>query len=142
MKYCVTINNNRYEIEVEKGDAAILSKSAIAVEALENKKTINTKEVAAGIDTVIEAKNVEASKQQVEESYAASKEVIKAPMPGIILDVKTSVGSYVKAGDILLCLEAMKMENEINAHVDGIVAEIKVSRGSSVSAGDVLVVLR
>lgn len=142
MKYCVTINNKRYEIEVEKGDAAILSKTEIAVEILENKKAVNIQEAATTINTAIVPKTVEASKQQVEESTAAGKEIVKAPMAGAILDVKVSVGSSVKAGDTLLCLEAMKMENEINAHVDGIVAEIKVSKGSNVSAGDVLVVLR
>ncbi len=62
-------------------------------------------------------------------------------MPGKVLDVKVSVGSVVKAGDLVLLLEAMKMENEIFAPADGTVAEVRVRGGESVNTGDVLVVL-
>lgn len=62
-------------------------------------------------------------------------------MPGKVLDVKVSVGSSVKNGDLVLLLEAMKMENEIFAPADGTVAEVRVRGGDSVNTGDVLVVL-
>ena len=62
-------------------------------------------------------------------------------MPGTILDVKAAQGASVKKGDILLILEAMKMENEIVAPQDGTVAQVLVSKGASVNSGDVLVVL-
>jgi glutaconyl-CoA decarboxylase len=62
-------------------------------------------------------------------------------MPGKILKVAVSVGASVNAGDLLLVLEAMKMENEIQAPSAGTVKEIKVSDGSPVNTGDVLVVL-
>ena len=62
-------------------------------------------------------------------------------MPGKVLDVKVAVGSVVKAGDLVLLLEAMKMENEIFAPADGTVAEVRVRGGESVNTGDILVVL-
>jgi biotin carboxyl carrier protein len=64
---------------------------------------------------------------------------VKAPMPGNILDVKVKAGDSVKAGDILVILEAMKMENEIVAPTDGTVAAINVNKGDTVNSGDVLV---
>ena len=64
---------------------------------------------------------------------------VKAPMPGNILDVKVAAGASVKAGDVLVILEAMKMENEIVAPQDGTVASINVNKGDTVNSGDVLV---
>ena len=61
------------------------------------------------------------------------------PMPGNILDVKVAAGASVKAGDVLVILEAMKMENEIVAPQDGTVASINVNKGDTVNSGDVLV---
>ena len=74
---------------------------------------------------------------EVEEVRGAG--TIAAPMPGKIIDVKVSVGQAVKAGDTLLILEAMKMQNEIPAVSDGTVSAISVSAGQSVKAGDPLV---
>lgn len=137
MKYCVTINNKRYEVEVEKGEAAIVSTAEFPVEVKENKNPADTQAAATTIaPKVIEVHN------SAEESLVTGKEVVKAPMAGTILDVKVKVGSAVQIGDNLLVLEAMKMENEITAHVDGIVAEIKVQKGANVTAGNVLVVLK
>jgi biotin carboxyl carrier protein len=62
-------------------------------------------------------------------------------MPGNIMDVKVSVGQAVKKGDVLLILEAMKMENEIMAPKDGTVGSVAVSKGATVSSGDVLLTL-
>jgi glutaconyl-CoA/methylmalonyl-CoA decarboxylase subunit gamma len=66
---------------------------------------------------------------------------IKAPMPGTLLSYKVAVGQAVKRGDVLLILEAMKMENEIAAPADGTVASLGTNEGASVSTGDVLIVL-
>jgi biotin carboxyl carrier protein len=62
-------------------------------------------------------------------------------MPGTILNITASVGDRVKRGQVLLILEAMKMENEIVAPSDGTVASINVAGGASVNAGDLLVTL-
>ena len=64
--------------------------------------------------------------------------MVTAPMPGKILDVKVSVGQAVKRGDVIMILEAMKMENEIVASQDGTVASVQVAAGSAVEAGDTL----
>ncbi len=70
---------------------------------------------------------------------AAGAVAVKAPMPGNILDVKVAAGASVKAGDVLVILEAMKMENEIVAPQDGTVASVNVNKGDTVNSGDVLV---
>ncbi len=64
-----------------------------------------------------------------------------APMPGTILDVRVKVGDAVKPGDVLLLLEAMKMENELAADKAGTVKEVKVTKGQAVNSGDALVVI-
>lgn len=63
---------------------------------------------------------------------------ITAPMPGKILDVKAAPGKAVKKGDVILLLEAMKMENEVVAPQDGTVASVNVGSGDMVESGDVL----
>lgn len=71
----------------------------------------------------------------------AGASVVEAPMPGKILKISVAVGASVTSGDVLLILEAMKMENEISAPVSGTVREIRAREGDSVNTGDVLVVL-
>lgn len=65
--------------------------------------------------------------------------VIKAPLPGTILEVKTKVGDVVKTGDTLIIMEAMKMENSIKADKEGKVTAVKANPGDAVLEGDVLV---
>ena len=66
---------------------------------------------------------------------------IKAEIPGVVVSVAVAEGQAVQAGEALLVLEAMKMQNEISAPVNGVVEEIKVAAGQSVNAGDLLVVV-
>ena len=66
---------------------------------------------------------------------------VASPMPGKILDVKANVGDAVKKGQVILILEAMKMENEVVAPEDGTVASIDVASGATVEAGDTLATL-
>ena len=69
---------------------------------------------------------------------AAGAVAVKAPMPGNILDVKVKPGDTVKAGDTLMILEAMKMENEISAPQDGTIAGVSVRKGDTVNSGETL----
>lgn len=74
-------------------------------------------------------------------SGSAGSVVVTSPMPGKILGVKANVGAAVKQGDVILVLEAMKMENEVVAPQDGTIASINVSTGDAVEAGDTLATL-
>ncbi len=72
---------------------------------------------------------------------AGSKSGVKSPLPGVILDIKVKEGDEVKKGQTLIILEAMKMENSINADRDGKVTSIKVSKGESVLEGTDLIII-
>lgn len=72
----------------------------------------------------------------------AGGEKVSAPMPGTILDVKVSQGASVKKGDVLMILEAMKMENEIMCPCDGKVASINAAKGAAVESGTLLCVIQ
>ena len=111
MKYKITLNGKTYEVEVEEGQAMLVDE----YEAYKPAPAAPTA-VAAG-------------------------EVVAAPMPGNILKVSCSQGQAVKAGDILVVLEAMKMENEILAPRDGTVAQVVTTKGAVVDTGAPLVVL-
>lgn len=67
--------------------------------------------------------------------------IIEAPLPGSVLDVKVQEGSSVEVGQVLVILEAMKMENEVTSPVPGRVKSVKVQKGSAVDANDVLLVI-
>ena len=69
-------------------------------------------------------------------------EAIASPMPGTILDVKVAVGDNVKKGQVLMILEAMKMENEIMAGTDGVITSIGVTKGAAVQTGDALCTIK
>ena len=75
-------------------------------------------------------------------SAPAAGEQICAPMPGNILAVNVTAGQAVKKGDVLMILEAMKMENEIMCPRDGVVASVNTSKGASVESGTLLCVLQ
>jgi biotin carboxyl carrier protein len=70
---------------------------------------------------------------------AAKLNVVKAPMPGLIIDLRVKVGDVVKPGDPLLVLEAMKMENIIKAHGEGTVKQVKIKKGDSVEKNQLLI---
>lgn len=134
-KFLIKVNGNQYEVEVEEvrdGSAAYEPQvSYSAPVAAPAPKAAPTPAPAA-------APKAAAPKNT---AVPAGATTIKSPMPGTILDVKVNSGDTVKKGQVLLILEAMKMENEIMAPQDGTVASINVSKGASVNAGDVLVSL-
>lgn len=128
MKYKVTLNGRTYEVEVEAGKAMLLDEyEAIAPAA-----------PAAAPATAPVAATTAAP--AASPSLAAG-EPVKAPMPGVVLKVVAQQGQAVKAGQVLVILEAMKMENEIVAPKDGTVAQIVAAKGTSVESGAPLVIL-
>ena len=116
MKYKVTLNGKTYEIEVEADKAMCVAEYEAYAPA------------AAPVAAPVAAAPV-------------AGEAVTAPMPGNILKVAVSVGQTVKEGDLLVVLEAMKMENEIMAPCDGVVSAVPVTKGSTVDTGATMVVL-
>ena len=134
MKYKVTLNNKVYEVEVEQGEAMLVDEyDAVApVPAAAPVVVVAPAPVAAAPAPAA----VPAAPTAV-----AAGEVVKAPMPGNILKIQVSQGQQVKEGDVLIILEAMKMENEIVATKSGSVAQIIVTKGQVVETGAPLVVI-
>lgn len=116
-KFIVNVNGNSYEVEVEEVGAAASAPVAPAAP-----------QVTA------------APKAAPAPAAPVSGTAVKAPMPGNVLDIKVANGQTVKKGDVLVILEAMKMENEISAPQDGVVTVV-ASKGATVNTGDVLVTL-
>jgi len=124
-KFNITVNGVAYEVEVEEVAAGEASAPVAAAPKAAPKAAAPAAKPAAAPKA----------------APVANGTKVNAPMPGTILDVKVAQGQAVKKGDILLILEAMKMENEILAPQDGTVAQVAVSKGASVNSGDPLVVL-
>ncbi len=123
-KYLITVKGISYEVDVEEIKGTTDNKRAEAPEV---------KPVAPAS----EAKPAAPPKPSA--AVPGGKSNVASPMPGTILKVNVKPGDSVKKGDVIMILEAMKMENEIMAPDDGVVASVTVSEGASVSTGDVLV---
>lgn len=113
--YRVNVNGTNYEIQVEEISAAEAKSAPVAAPAAAPAQAV------APIATA-----------------PAGGEAVNSPMPGTILAVNVKAGDAVKAGQILMILEAMKMENEIVAPVDGTVASVSVNQGATVETGTLL----
>ena len=132
MRYKVTLNNKVYEVEVEEASAMLVDDyEALAPVA----------PAAAPVAVAAPAAPVAAPAAAPAPVAAAAGEQVTAPMPGTILKVNVTQGAAVKKGDILVVLEAMKMENEILAPKDGTVAQVAVSKGATVDTGALLAVI-
>ena len=131
-KYKVTVDGTAYIVEVEELGAHASAPVAVPVAPV----------VSAPAPVAVAAPAAPvAAPAAAPAPVASGSATVTAPMPGKVLDVKVAVGSQVKNGDLVLLLEAMKMENEIFASSDGTVVEVRVRGGESVNTGDVLIVL-
>ncbi len=130
MKYKVTLNGKTYEVEVEHGKAVLLDE----YEALAPAQAVPAPVAApAAVPAAAPAPAAPVN--------LAAGETVSSPMPGNIIRIDVKQGDSVKAGQILVILEAMKMENEIVAPKDGTVAQVVTSKGSVVDTGAPLVVI-
>ena len=134
MKYKITLNGKTYEVEVEEGQAML-------VDEYEAYKPAAPAAAPAPAPAAAPASAPAPAAAPAAPTAVAAGEVVAAPMPGNILKVNCSQGQAVKAGDILVVLEAMKMENEILAPRDGTVAQVVTTKGAVVDTGAPLVVL-
>lgn len=119
----VEVNGTHYTVEMEKKPKAAPAPKPVVRPA--------AKPAAAPVAAAPVAKPV----------AGGAKSGVKSPLPGVILDIKVNVGDEVKKGQTLIILEAMKMENSINADKDGKIAAINVSKGESVLEGTDLVII-
>lgn len=145
MKYIATISGKRYEIEVQKLDAyQPLSRGNVAAPAptpvLASAPVPQAAAPAAAPAPAVVPAPAAAAPAAVP-APSAGGTTVESPMPGKILDVKVSAGQAVKFGQVLITMEAMKMETEIVAPVDGTVGSILVKAGDAVETGTSMVVL-
>ena len=131
MKYKITLKGTTYEVEVEKGEAMILDE-------YEAKSPVPPAPAAAA---PVAAAPVAAAPAAAAPAAVAAGTPVTSPLPGNIFAIKVKEGDAVKAGDVLIVIEAMKMENEVCAPSDGVVKQIAVSKGAMVATGDTLVVI-
>ena len=137
--YKLKINGNDYNVDINE------------VEGQEVKLSVNGANYVVTVDKEIKQQKkpiASTPRPQASAPAAAPKSAAPAagakvttPLPGTILDVYVNVGDTVKAGQTVVLLEAMKMENNIEADTAGTVKEVKVRKGDSVLEGDVLVVI-
>ncbi|MEE1516358.1 MAG: biotin/lipoyl-containing protein [Lachnospiraceae bacterium] len=118
--YRITVNGNVYDVSVEE-----LNGNVATVPVVQTSTPVAAPKVT----------------KPVAASAPAGAVTITSPMPGKIISVKVSVGAAVKKGDILMILEAMKMENEIQAEYSGRVLSINVAEGEKVGIGTELVTI-
>ena len=136
-KYRVTVSGHAYEVEVEdlgSGGAAVRSAERAAPQAAAPAPAAPTAPAAASPKAPAHAAATAPSAPRP----AAKGGVVNSPLPGKVLSVKAQVGQKVKRGDLLLVIEAMKMENEIFAADAGTVRKVHVTSGQSVETGDLL----
>lgn len=136
--YKFTIHGRQYEVEIQSVEDQIvkLNLNGTAYEVKVDKEIKQTKTPKLVRPAVVHT----ADEAKLPQKTSAGAE-IKSPLPGTVLEVMVKEGDAIKKGQKLMVLEAMKMENNIEADHDGVVKQIKAGKGSAVMEGDVLFVL-
>ena len=141
MKYNVTLNGKIYEVDVTESDAVVTGVSQVPVGAVVAPAPIAAPAPVAAAPAAPAAPAEAPAPTAAPAPANVDGTQVKAPMPGTILAVKKAVGDAVKAGDVIVVLEAMKMENDIVAPCDGTVKSINAPKGTTVNTDDVLAVI-
>lgn len=147
MKYVATLNGKRYEVEIERVDEyrpLTAAEIASGVSAPVKPVVAAPVEKAAPAPAPVAAPAAPAPTPAPAAAPAASGsgETVVSPLPGTVLDVKVNVGDSVKLGQVVVILEAMKMETEVVAGCDGVVESILIKKGDAVDTDAALVVLK
>ncbi len=141
--YKFTINGNKYTVDInniEDGKAEVeVNRTPYTVEL--EMKVPTPKVVKVAAPAAPKAGTTQANVSKAPAAPTASGAAIKSPLPGVVLDVFVHEGDSVKAGQHVMLLEAMKMENNIDAPKDCVIKQIRARKGDSVMEGDVLIVL-
>ena len=135
-EYKYTINGNEYKVTIGEieGNIANVEVNGTAYKVEMEQKAEEAKPVARPVARP-------AVTPATRPATSTGKSAVKSPLPGVILDIKVNVGDTVKRGQTVLILEAMKMENNINADKDGKITAVNVKAGESVLEGTDLVVI-
>lgn len=129
-----TIRGHDYDVEVTSLEGQV---ARVEVNGTKYKVEIHSEKKASKTPQLVR-KDVPKAKDSHVIKKDASVYQVKAPLPGIIMQLKVNVGDEVKRGDTLLIYEAMKMENNLASEREGIVKSLKVNAGDSILQGDVL----
>ena len=140
-EYKYTIDGNKYEVAINEVNDTTAKVTVNGVEyTVEWEKPVEEKPVVK-VQPVAAKPAATTAPAATPAAAPVSGKALKTPLPGVIIDVKVKVGDTVKKGDTVVVLEAMKMENNINADRDGKVVAIQVAKGDTVADGAALVVL-
>ena len=141
-EYKYTINGEKYEVAVNEVLDTTAKVTVNGVEYTVEWEKPEEKKPTTVVRPVVKPVATPAAATPVTTASApVNGHPIKTPLPGVIIDVKVNVGDTVTKGQTVVLLEAMKMENNINADRDGKVASIAVSKGDTVADGAILIVL-
>ena len=141
-EYKYTINGNKYDVAINEVNDTTAKVTVNGEEyTVEWEKPVEEKPVVKVQPVAAKPTAAKAPAAQPAAAAAVNGHAIKTPLPGVIIDVKVNVGDTVAKGQTVVVLEAMKMENNINADREGKVTAIQVAKGDTVADGAVLIVL-
>ncbi len=131
-----TISGNTYEVEIKNFEGTMadieVNGTLYSVEVHREVKKTKT-------PTLVRAELPPSNKEKIEKRGKGLPEPVTAPLPGSIVEIMVRPGDVIKKGQVLLVMEAMKMENRIRAEKDGVVENVKVTKGENVLQGDILI---
>ena len=140
--YKIKVNGNDYQVAVKDATA---TQATVKVNGVDYQVEVDTefrkvnKPLLNPVPNVATTASAPVAATPRPAAATGAGSAIKAPLPGVILDIYVKEGDSVKAGQKLMMLEAMKMENNIEAEEDGVVTKINVTKGSTILEGDVLI---
>ena len=126
-EYKYKINGNEYSVAI--------------IDLEGNTAAVEVNGVSYKVDILTEGFTAAPARPAAEPAPAGKGTAVQSPLPGVILDIKVAVGDTVKAGQTVAILEAMKMENSINAECDGVITAIKVAKGDNILEGSDIVII-